>query len=102
MKKNCPKCKNLLIEVRKVFDPNRVELMKKQGACPMHGNFFNDYPKEIVEPGYNMTYHEYRFVCRKCKKEWVYDSLWRQFLEVPKDSQFFYSWDKKMLMLRRK
>ena len=101
MKKSCPECRNLLTEVRKIFDPLRAKLMKEKGYYSTHGDFFYDYPKDIVEPGHNKVYHEYRFVCIKCKKEWVYDSLWRQFLEVPKDSQFFYSWDQKMLILRK-
>ena len=100
--KECPRCNNLLIEVRKVSDPQRAESMRKKGGIPIHGNYFFDYPKEIVEPGYDKTYHEYRFICKKCKKEWVYDSLWRQFLEVPKDSQLLYSWVKNMLVLRKR
>lgn len=91
MTKYCPNCKIKLIEVKKGYVPHKSGLEL---------NFL--YPREISEPNLTRTYHEYRFACKKCKQEWVYDSLWRCFSEVPATSQFQYSWSKKYLVLRNK
>ena len=93
-KKDCPNCGVRLKEVRWAEIPKNYEISGRRN--PIHL-----YPKLKREPGIERDYHEYRFVCPGCKKEWVYDSLWREFLEVPKDSQFYYSWEKQLLVLRK-
>ena len=45
------------------------------------------YPKEIVDHP-QRVYHEYRFVCPKCGKEWIYDTYNMEIFRVPKTSQF--------------
>ncbi|UZE92469.1 MAG: hypothetical protein IB616_01265 [Methanosarcinales archaeon] len=48
------------------------------------------YPKPICEPNVKRLYNEYRYVCPKCGKEWVYDTLWREIAEVPEDANFHF------------
>jgi len=48
------------------------------------------YPKIILEPGVKKIYNEYRYVCPKCNKEWVHDTLQNLIFEVPKDAQFHF------------
>jgi hypothetical protein len=66
MKAACPdsNCKGQLKEVRKTFDPKRAERFRKNSHESTHGDFFYDYPKDIVEPGLKGVYYEYRFVCK--------------------------------------
>lgn len=101
MKKKCPGCNIQLKDVRKAFDPHRAMAIREDGFESAHGDFFYDYPKSIRDPGMNKTFNEYRFVCRKCKKEWVYDSLFRQFDYVPHDSQYRFSWKYNALIPRK-
>lgn len=93
MRKKCPNCRVELVEVRKVYDPKRA---KRFG---FKSNYFIDYPKEI--PLSDKIFNEYRFVCRKCKSEWVYDTSVKLFLKIPKSSQYKYSWNKKVLISRK-
>ena len=86
MKKHCPDCDNLMKEVRWAEINNRKE---------------HEYPKPIWEPGLRRKYNEYRFYCKQCKKEWVYDSLFREFSEVPSDSQFYYDPRRERLVPRK-
>ncbi len=98
MKKNCPKCRKSLKEVRKVYDPNRSKLFKGLG----NKSYFFDYPKGIVDSKVKKKYNEYRFACPDCKNEWVYYSSNRIFEDVPKDSTYRYSWSKGVLVKRKK
>ena len=85
MKKSCPDCNKSMIEVKySVID----------------GKKFLEYPKDIYEPRLNRMYHEYRFYCEKCLKEWIYNSLFRSFEIVPDDSQFYYDRDSGVLIFR--
>lgn len=45
------------------------------------------YPKEIVDHPLRI-YHEYRYVCPNCGKEWIHDTLDRVIYEVPENAQF--------------
>jgi hypothetical protein len=87
--KRCPDCSTKLVEVNDAID-HEGKLIHKE------------YPKVDLEPYKGRTYHEYRFFCRKCKKEWLYltrpDCRW--FEKIPLDSQFRYSEQKKILVLR--
>lgn len=94
LKKDCPDCQTRLIEVRWAEVPEEYRAPSRRN--PMHM-----YPKLICEPRIEKTYHEYRFACAGCKKEWVYNSLSREFWEVPKNAQFYYSWEKELLVIRR-
>ena len=91
MKKNCPDCNIGMVEVNDALD-YRGELLR------------NLYPKEEQESYCGRTYREYRFFCKKCKREWLYFSRPSQrWLEkIPKDSQFRYSEQKKILVLQQK
>lgn len=95
LKKDCPDCQTRLIEVRWAEVPEEYRAPSRRN--PMHM-----YPKLIREPRIEKTYHEYRFVCAGCKKEWVYNSLARVFWQVPNNAQFYYSWEKKLLVIRRR
>lgn len=86
MKKHCSDCAILLKEVRWAEIINRKVSM---------------YPKPISEPRLRREYNEYRFYCKQCKKEWVYNSLFREFSEVPSDSQFHYVPGRELLVLRK-
>lgn len=55
------------------------------------------YPKDITEPNPSRIYHEYRYVCPKCGKEWVEDTLSRDIMDVPKDAQFHFNRKGKMV-----
>lgn len=101
-RKKCPLCGIILKEVRKVYDPQRAENLNKTGHRFSGGDYFFDYPKEIFEPGVKGRYYEYRFVCKKCKRELIYDNLNRMFDRVPKNSQYRWSWVRKALVLRKK
>lgn len=91
LQKNCPECGTRLEEVRWAEIPDAPQYMRN----PAH-----HYPRLIVQPELQRTFHEYRFACPKCLKEWTYDSLWREWSQVPANSQFLYSWEKKLLILR--
>lgn len=88
MKKKCPDCNKELLEVKKALWHNKVS---------------SEYPKSIVEPNLKRQYNEYRFFCRKCKKEWIYNTRpdCRWFEEVPPDAQLKYSEKKQLLVLNR-
>ncbi len=90
MKKHCPDCGIAMIEVRQ--------------ALLGSDTISNAYPKDISEPNLSKTYHEYRFFCKKCKKEWSYDTRphCRYFEKVPVTSQFKYSHSKGLLLLNKK
>jgi len=45
------------------------------------------YPKGLYDHP-RKIYHEYRFVCPKCGKEWIYDTAERGIFRVRKTSQF--------------
>ena len=55
------------------------------------------YPK-YLDTYKGRDYNEYRFYCAKCKKEWVYNALFREFTKVPYDSQFKYDPKKRLLI----
>jgi len=95
LKKECPDCQTKLIETRWAEVP-------KKNRKPYIRNPMHLYPRLVWEEGVDKTYHEYRFVCPGCKKEWVYNSLAREFWEIPNDAQFYYSWEKKLLVIRRR
>lgn len=61
------------------------------------------YPKPIPSPyegkRKDWMFNEYRFYCQSCRKEWVYDSLWRQFAEVPEKASFVYDLRRKLLVV---
>lgn len=99
MKKKCPKCNIVMVEVK---DGKYKEMPLK-----------HLYPKDIYEVGLEgvykeRVYHEYRFYCKKCKKEYVLDTTPynkpynKCFFEVPVDSQFKYSPKQKLLLLNKK
>ena len=85
MKKNCPDCNIEMIEVKKALIEGKV--------VPL-------YPKDVLEKIRGKTYYEYRFFCKKCKKEWTYNSAphCRYFEELPSDAQFRYSQKKGLLI----
>lgn len=85
MKKRCPDCNHLLKELRKALTDGKIVWL---------------YPKDIVEPNVPKVYHEYRFYCVNCKKGWVYNSLFREFAEIPDKPQFVYSPDSDLLVER--
>lgn len=58
MSKKCPECDNNLTEI------NYLE-------CP-DGSKSKLYPKDIYGKVKGKQYHEYRFFCNKCNKEWLY------------------------------
>ncbi len=88
MKKRCPECDTEMVEVRKAE------------YSPGSNRFSNEYPKELGDFVRGKMYNEYRFACPRCKKEWIYDSLWRRFEYIDKKSQFIYSWEKGYLVVR--
>ncbi|MGB8780688.1 MAG: hypothetical protein WCD81_08570 [Candidatus Bathyarchaeia archaeon] len=73
----CPDCDSVCIEVGKPF-----------------------YPKDIREPNVAPVYHEYRYACLKCQKEWIHDTYLRLILDVPDDSQYVYDFKTKEFRLR--
>jgi hypothetical protein len=58
------------------------------------------YPKDIYEPNVPKIYHEYRYACESCKKEFIHDTLFNRIEFVPEDSQFMYDFDTKTFHLR--
>jgi len=90
-KKKCPDCNTKLIEVNDAID-HEGKILRRE------------YPKEELELYKGKTYHEYRFFCRKCKREWIYFSRpdCRSLEKIPLNSQFRYSEQKKLLILRPK
>ena len=86
MKKQCPDCNIAMIELRKALQED--------------GSISEDYPKLITEPNLKRNYNEYRFFCKRCKKEWVYNSRpdCRCFEEVPSYSQLKYSPKRRLLI----
>ena len=74
MRKRCPACNSVMIEIRKAI---------------IEGQIGSLYPK-FLDTYRGRLYHEYRFYCVKCKKEWVYNSLWRQFADVPENAAFLF------------
>lgn len=89
LKKNCPICETTLQEIKKA----EVLLKDKKQIVRM-------YPKPITEPNLKRAYREYRFFCPKCSIEWIYDSLRREWLEVPEDAQFHYDKERCVLFYR--
>lgn len=92
MKKLCPDCEKELIEINDaILDTGKI--LKKM------------YPKDVVEPNLNQTYHEYRFYCKHCKKEWLFNSRpdRREFLSITNNCnpQFIYSEKQKLLILNK-
>jgi uncharacterized protein with PIN domain len=78
MKKfRCPDCNSICIEVGKPI-----------------------YPKDIYEPKISKIYHEYRYACLKCRKEWMHDTLLKLIFEVPDDSQYYYDFENKQFKKR--
>lgn len=73
---HCSDCGSEMIEVRKTWSP---ELKK---ICWV-------YPKPL-QKARGKWYWEYRFYCRDCRKEWVYNALFRWLEDVPEDSTFVY------------
>jgi hypothetical protein len=51
-----------------------------------------DHPKRV--------YHEYRFVCPKCGKEWIHDTSERGIFRVPRASQFKIKLNKNREIIR--
>ena len=66
---DCPDCNSKCIEVGKPI-----------------------YPKEIWDhkPNDKRNFHEYRYACNKCKKEWLHDTLFNRISEIPEDSEYVY------------
>jgi len=83
MIKECPNCNNSMVEVKRGLDEGRIIYL---------------YPKELGQKYKDRHYHEYRFYCDSCQKEWTYDSLFQSFEEVPEDSQFYYDKKKEILI----
>jgi hypothetical protein len=54
------------------------------------------YPKGIYEPNVTKVYREYRFVCPKCGKEWIYYTNFRMVEEV-QDAEFHFGKDGKVI-----
>ncbi len=74
MRLKCPDCNNEMVQVRKaVIDDGRI---------------VNLYPKPLDKVR-GKLFHEYRFYCSGCGKEWVHNALWRELEEVCVDSNFF-------------
>lgn len=100
MKQKCPgsarkKCGVEMVEVRK---GESLPISKSM----TNSKLVVDYPKELGDLVRGKMYHEYRFACPRCKREWVYDSLWRRFEPIGKKSQMRYSWKKGYLVFRKK
>lgn len=81
-------------------------MTKKPFRCPDCGQACLEvgkpqYPKGIYEPNMTRVFHEYRFACLKCRKEWLKDTLLRLIFDVPGDSQFYFDFNDKHFKLRR-
>jgi DNA-directed RNA polymerase subunit RPC12/RpoP len=83
--------------------------VKKPIKCPDCGSLRieigkPEYPKEIYDhkpKQPKVTYHEYRYACLKCRKEWLHDTLFNMIVDIPEDSQFYYDFNTKEFKLRK-
>ncbi len=82
----CPECNSDTTEVN--------------WAVHSDGKKHKDYPKEIYErrPNSKRVFHEYRYFCSQCSKEWLHDTLFNYIQDIPKNSQFVYNKQKKVLV----
>jgi len=53
----------------------------------IEGKTLSLYPK-FLDVYRGRHYYEYRFYCVNCKKEWVDNSRWGHFEDVPEDAAF--------------
>ena len=92
-KKHCPSknCGKEMVEVRKAE-------MFLQGSK----RIVSEYPKEFGDLIHGKRYREYRVACPRCKREWIYDSFYRRFEPVVKNSQMRFDWSKGYLVLRKR
>jgi len=63
------------------------KMLKGCGAVCVEVGHSIGYPKGLYDDP-KRTYHEYRFVCPKCGKEWIKDTLDRGIYRIPDSSQF--------------
>lgn len=65
-----------------------VDCTEVKWAVHSDGKKTQDYPKPIQEP----LYREYRYFCRKCKKEWIYNNAPSGYIKEmdEEDSQFIF------------
>jgi len=89
-KKNCLKCDSEIIEIKKGLIP----------FGKFKGEIHELYPKPI--PFKRKNYNERRYFCPNCKKEWIYDTLSKEWSEVEDNSQFLYDEEKGYLVLNPK
>jgi len=74
--------------------------MKKPIKCPDCNSICIEigkphYPKGIYEPGISKIYHEYRYACLKCEKEWLHDTYTKIIEDIVSDSEYFFDFKTK-------